>query len=125
LSIKIPVSPGELLDKLTILTIKAERLIDVDKKLNVTFEMILLSDIAQETIKWSDYINEKFEALKKVNEELWDVEEEIRSLSYEEHHSNQFIGLARSVIRLNDTRTDLKRVINLHLGSELMEEKSY
>lgn len=122
--IDTPISPGEFLDKLSILQIKSDRIRNDDKRLNVTYEMIVLTDLGQQ-IPWTDFVEEKFKELKEVNEELWDVEHEIRQLEKKEDHGISFVGLARAVMRLNGKRTELKRTLNIHLGSELMEEKSY
>jgi len=119
----VPVSPGELLDKITILEIKAERFTDEAKLANVRRELSRLREQA-ERLNNADLPRLTAE-LRKVNEQLWEVEDDIRRCEAEGDFGPRFIELARSVYRLNDHRAAVKREINLALGSELVEEKGY
>ena len=120
-----PISPGELLDKLTILTIKLENITDATKRANVQVEHSLLSKVADEGIPKSDEITALNAALLSVNKELWDIEDDIRDCERAGDFGDEFIRLARAVYVTNDKRADLKKQINLALGSEIVEEKSY
>ena len=129
MKISISVSAGELLDKISILEIKEERIQESDKKKNVNTELNLLRKVQVEselveTIcpKILDHLCQR---LKKVNEKLWDVEDKLRLLEEESNFSITFVNFARSVYRLNDERAQIKRKINELSGSELVEEKSY
>ena len=129
MKISIPVSAGELLDKISILEIKKERIQDSDKKKNVSIELNLLRKVLmeseiEETIcpKILDHLCQQ---LKKVNEELWEVEDILRLLEKENDFSLDFVNFARSVYRRNDERAQLKRKINELSGSQIVEEKSY
>jgi tetratricopeptide (TPR) repeat protein len=115
------VSAGELLDKLTILQIKAERITDPAKLRNVHTELEALEAV-RATLAPSPELTEE---LKAVNEQLWDVEDEIRLCEQQRNFGPRFIELARSVYRINDRRAALKRALNEQLGSRLIEEKSY
>ena len=120
-----PISPGELLDKLTILTIKLENISDATKRANVKVEHELLSKVADAGIPKSDEITALNAALLSVNKELWDIEDDIRDCERAGDFGDEFIRLARAVYVTNDKRADLKKQINLALGSEIVEEKSY
>ncbi len=120
-----PISPGELLDKLTILTIKLENITDATKRANVQVEHGLLSKVADESIPKSDEITALNASLLAVNKELWDIEDDIRDCERAGDFGDEFIRLARAVYVTNDKRADLKKQINLALGSEIVEEKSY
>jgi len=123
--IKVPVSPGELIDKITILRIKAQRMSDPHKLDNVRLELRML----QETWAASAYARADIAAdeaaLLAVNERLWDIEDEIRDKERAQAFDAEFIRLARSVYVENDERAAIKRRINVALGSVLIEEKSY
>ena len=123
--IKVPVSPGELLDKITILRIKAERMSDPAKVSNVRLELRAL----EETWGASGYARIDIEAdigaLSSVNERLWVTEDEIRDKEREQAFDADFIRLARAVYFENDERAAIKRRINTRLGSRIVEEKSY
>jgi len=123
--IAVPVSPGELIDKLTILEIKSERMSDVKKLANVKLELNLLSD----TWAKSDYakidISMEWSELKRINAELWDIEDQIRDEERHQRFGDEFIRLARAVYFINDDRAAVKRQINDKLGSKIVEEKSY
>jgi Family of unknown function (DUF6165) len=123
--ISVPVSPGELVDKLTILEIKSERMSDATKLANVRLELQLLSGIWTQ----SDYaridIRAEWAELKRINAVLWDIEDEIRDEERHQRFGEQFIKLARAVYVTNDERAAVKRRINDKLGSKIVEEKSY
>lgn len=115
-----PVSVGEVLDKISILEIKSERIADTDKLKNVRTELEHLLVIAK------DHRHPTLEPeLKKVNEALWDIEDRIRIKERLQKFDEEFIKLARSVYITNDRRAQIKRAINEATGSELVEEKSY
>lgn len=123
--ISVPISPGELIDKLTILEIKSERMSDPKKVANVRLELKLLSD----TWAASDYskvdIQAEWAELKRINSALWDIEDQIRDEERAQSFGANFIELARSVYFINDDRAAVKRKINDKLGSKIVEEKSY
>jgi hypothetical protein len=120
----VPVSWGELLDKLTILEIKLQRIADGAARANVGRELVELSALADGASRMPEVVS-LVRALKAVNEELWDIEEDIRAEEARGMFGREFIRLARSVYQRNDARAALKRELNLLLGSELIEEKSY
>ena len=123
--IHVPISPGELIDKITILEIKSERMTDPRKLENVRLELRLL----QETWAASHYGNADIaadrQALKQINEKLWVIEDEIRAKERDRAFDARFIELARAVYFTNDERAAIKRRINDALGSAIVEEKSY
>lgn len=123
--IQTPVSYGELIDKITILEIKSRRITDADKLANVRNELELLSATwANNSASQTDISLERARLLA-VNEALWDIEDKIRLKERAQEFDQAFIELARSVYVRNDERAAFKREINLKLGSELVEEKSY
>ncbi len=123
--ISAPVSFGELLDKLTILEIKSERIADAHKLANVRAELELLEDLwTRDAASRVDIATERAE-LKRINAALWDIEDEIRVKERDHAFDARFIELARAVYHTNDQRAAVKRAINVKLGSRLMEEKSY
>jgi len=118
--IEVPVSVGEVLDKISILEIKSERIADPEKLANVLKELNHLTLAAQ------DYRVPELEVeLKHINQRLWDVEDELRLMEKRQDFGPEFVKLARSVYVLNDQRATIKRRINLEVGSKLIEEKSY
>lgn len=125
MSIKIDISVGELLDKITILQIKEERIKDAAKLENVKRELGVLQ------LHWDSSPYSKVDLqnsivdLKKINESLWEIEDAIRLKEGELEFDKEFIELARSVYFTNDKRAEIKREINNKTGSELVEEKSY
>lgn len=124
-SIKIDAAPGELIDKITILQIKSERIDDALKRANVNYELATLTNALALAVETSGQISELSTQLKAVNEKLWDIEDKIRDCERREDFGPRFIELARSVYRLNDDRAKLKRTINTLLGARIVEEKSY
>ncbi|NIM71583.1 MAG: hypothetical protein GTN86_13350 [Xanthomonadales bacterium] len=120
-----PVSPAELLDKITILEIKSERMADPAQRANVRHELRVLEQVWEE-VAASDERTRRLRAdLKAINERLWEIEDAIRAKEAQRQFDDEFVELARSVYRSNDRRAALKRELNAHLGSELREEKSY
>ena len=123
--IKVPISPGELLDKITILRIKSQRMTDPHKVQNVRAEL----DALQETWSSSAYaridVAADIDALQTVNERLWVIEDDIRDKERAQAFDAEFIRLARAVYVENDERAAIKKRINVTLGSSIVEEKSY
>ena len=120
----VPVSPGELLDKITILRIKVARIQDAGKLANVKLELALLEDTWRASGADKD-VSQDEHALHSVNERLWDIEDRLREKEARQTFDRDFIELARSVYVANDERAAIKKRINLQLGSRLVEEKSY
>ena len=125
MSIKIDVSVGEIMDKLTILEIKAEKIQDEAKLANVRKERDSLLPVISQPAYQTDEIQQLAAELKQVNLRLWEIEDAIRLKEAEKCFDEEFIELARSVYFTNDQRASLKKQINLKTGSELVEEKSY
>ena len=123
--VTIPVSWGELFDKLTILKIKQARIGDPRKLVNISREYEALQNIGAAQQPPDTRLQGLVDELQRVNESLWDIEDQIRCCERDQDFSGRFIELARSVYRTNDRRAELKREINELLGSELIEEKSY
>ncbi len=125
MSIKIELSVGELLDKITILQIKSERIDDKAKLENINKELSVLQSLWEASSYSQNNLDEETQELKSINEELWDIEDKIRDKEREQAFDQEFVELARSVYFTNDKRADIKHVINSKTGSELIEEKSY
>ncbi|MFZ0694933.1 MAG: DUF6165 family protein [Alphaproteobacteria bacterium] len=123
--ISVPVAPGELLDKITILELKMERIRDLQKLRNVRTEMALLRAIVSREIPDTAEIAKLTAELRGINAELWDIEDKIRDCERAGDFGATFVALARAVYRNNDRRAGVKRRINLALGSTIVEEKSY
>ena len=123
--ILIPISPGELLDKITILEIKSERIDSAEKKANVDKELGMLNQVWNDALNEDDALQKMRSELKAINENLWVIEDDIRDEERDKRFSERFIELARSVYVTNDQRADVKKRINLHLKSDIVEEKSY
>ena len=123
--ILVPVSPGELLDKITILRIKIVRIQDAGKLANVKLELGLLEQTWRECGAAAHDVALDERALQNVNERLWDIEDRIRDKEARQTFDRDFIELARAVYLCNDERAAIKRRINVQLGSRLIEEKSY
>lgn len=124
-NILIPISPGELLDKITILEIKSERIKDEAKIANVKNELSMLLDVWRTAVTEDADVLLLRKELKSINEELWDIEDDIRDEELNKRFSERFIELARSVYVTNDKRADAKKRLNIHLKSDIVEEKSY
>ena len=123
--ILVPISPGELLDKITILRIKAARISDAGKVANVKHELTLLEKTWKDSGAAAVDLAAEEAGLTRVNEKLWVIEDEIRDEERAKRFTEKFIELARAVYFENDVRAAVKREINLKLGSQLVEEKSY
>ena len=125
MSIKIDVSVGEIMDKLTILEIKAEKIDDDAKLANIHKERDSLLPVIDKPAYQTDEIKQLVAELKEINLKLWNIEDEIRLKEADKAFDADFIELARSVYFTNDKRAAVKKQINLATGSELTEEKSY
>lgn len=125
MQIKVPVSVGELIDKLVILEIKAERIGDAEKRANVVHERDLLRATVSREVPSSKELDRLTATLKEVNEALWEIEDDIRDCERAKDFGARFVELARSVYVTNDKRAALKKDINLLVGSDIVEEKSY
>jgi uncharacterized protein DUF6165 len=123
--ILVPVSPGELLDRITILRIKSERITDAQPLANVRRELALLEPIWRATCAAQPGLATEEAALQRVNLELWEIEDRIRGHEAQRRFDAAFIELARSVYLRNDERAALKKRINVALKSAIVEEKSY
>jgi uncharacterized protein DUF6165 len=121
----VPVSPGELLDKITILRIKVARIQDAAKLANVKLELSLLEQIWKDSGAAAHDVALDERALENVNGQLWDIEDRIRDKEARQIFDREFIELARTVYISNDERAAIKKRINLQLGSRIVEEKSY
>ena len=121
----VPISPGELIDKITILEIKSQRMTDAAKLHNVRTELSLLSDTWKASPFAATDIGPEWTALREVNGKLWDIEDDIRDEERAGRFGARFIELARAVYVTNDERAAIKKQINARLGSTLVEEKSY
>lgn len=125
MSVKIDVSYGELIDKITILEIKSARITEARKLENIERELTILTEAWRNSGVDQDAVGAERAALKTINENLWDIEDRIRRKEAEQLFDQGFIELARSVYRTNDERSIVKRAINDRFGSSLVEEKSY
>jgi hypothetical protein len=123
--ILVPISPGELLDKITILRIKAARIADAAKVANVRHELSLLEKTWKESGAAAVDLRVEEADLTRVNEKLWVIEDEIRDEERARRFGDRFIELARAVYVTNDERAAIKKRINSALGSTIVEEKSY
>lgn len=121
-NMKIEVSNGEIIDKLTIIQIKLERISDDVKLRNLRNEFDVLSKAASGILENTDPL---YSALYKVNCDLWDIEDKIRDLERKKDFNREFIETARAVYFMNDKRSEIKREINIRTSSGLIEEKSY
>jgi hypothetical protein len=119
---KIEVSNGEIIDKLTILRIKLDRIMDKAKQANLQKEYNELFEVSSAIMSKSDPL---YKSLYEVNCELWDIEDHIRDLERKKDFGNDFVSTARAVYVKNDRRSELKREINIKTSSGLIEEKSY
>ncbi len=125
MNLHAPVSPGEFLDKLSILTIKAERIADEAKRANVLRERDALRVAWAASRLAAQDLDVLASELRGVNEALWEIEDRIRAKEAAREFDEEFVRLARSVYRTNDRRAAIKRDLNRRLGSDLIEEKSY
>lgn len=125
MSVKVEVSYGELLDKISILEIKRSRATAPEQRHNIETELATLLATRDRAVSDDAPIADTYDRLKDVNERLWTVEDDLRDCERRGAFGAAFVELARSVYRLNDQRARLKRELNAALGSELVEEKLY
>jgi len=125
LEILAPVSAGELVDKITILRVKSQRLSDPAKRANVALELARLEETAASALPKSEALERLTVELEAINAILWDVEEGKRDCERRKDFGESFIALARQVYHDNDKRAAIKRAINDATGSTIIEEKSY
>ena len=121
----IPSSPGELIDKLTILKIKSEKILDAAKLANVRHELDVLGAVAARALPDLPELTQLWQDLHEINLQLWAIEDDIRACEARADFGPSFIELARSVYLTNDKRAEIKKVINVLLRSDMVEEKSY
>jgi hypothetical protein len=121
---KVEISNGELLDKISILQIKLERILDQNKLKNIQIEYTELTNIGIKLLE-DDRVNSLYKKVKEVNETLWDLEDNIRMKEKNKSFDEDFIRFAREIYRTNDKRAEVKKEINLLTGSLFVEEKSY
>lgn len=124
-TISVEIAPGELIDKITILEIKSDRITDADKVTNVRIELETLEACRNSAVPASEELERLTTELRKINEILWIIEDDIRDCERDGDFGKKFVELARAVYKTNDVRAALKRDINVLLGSRLVEEKSY
>lgn len=125
MSVSVEISVGELIDKITILQIKSERIADELKLVNVRHELALLTSARDSLAAVDSKLAPMQAELRVINEELWEIEDAIRECERRSEFDANFVELARSVYKINDRRADTKRRINELTGSPLIEEKSY
>lgn len=123
--VQVPVSWGEMLDKITILEIKSEQIKDAGKLMNIRRELEELCRTRDELIVMPDEVKAMVAELKHINQKLWVVEDDLRDCERKKDFGAKFVELARAVYYTNDERATIKREINDALGSALVEEKSY
>ena len=123
--ITVEIAPGELLDKISILEIKLERIGDAAKLANVRVELDVLARARDANLAASARLDDLSRQLKAINEAIWETEDAIREEERDKRFGERFVELARSVYRNNDQRAAIKREINMLLGSAIVEEKSY
>ena len=125
MQLQVPVSVGEVLDKITILQIKLAHISDANKRVNIQNELDALLPLVAGDGFTTDEMQGLMAELKSVNETLWDIEDDIREKEAAKSFDAEFIKLARAVYVTNDKRAEIKKQINLVTGSALIEEKSY
>ena len=124
-NLKVPISLGELIDKITILRIKSNKINSNEAQKNIRLELEKLEHILNETMSINTNLKNFEIKLSKINQTLWDIEDQLREKEREKKFDKKFISLARMVYYKNDERAKIKRMINKNFGSELIEEKSY
>ena len=123
---KVEVSNGELLDKITILELKLDKIKDKEKLVNIQKEFDGLNPLCNELFRiYGGELQVHYLALAKINGQLWDIEDWIRDCERKKRFDKEFVELARSVYITNDKRSEVKKIINLMTSSDLVEEKSY
>jgi len=125
MEVNIPVSLGELLDKISILEIKNKKILDNTKLVNIKKELSGLRQVLESSNINLSEINDLYEELYKINLTLWDIEDSIRILEKNESFDQEFIDFARKVYITNDKRFEVKNKINKTFNSKYVEEKSY
>jgi hypothetical protein len=125
MNVNVEISIGEFFDKVTILEIKRERIQDADKLRNINNELDALNALLEQLPFSREQVADEVGELKAINEKLWVIEDDIRDKEAAKLFDQEFIELARSVYITNDRRSDVKRNINIKLGSSFIEEKSY
>jgi len=123
--ILVPIAPGELIDKLTILQLKRENITDPDKRANVAHEQSVLQATASAHLPDMPALQTLWDDLYRINGDLWVIEDDIRKCEARGDFGSAFVALARAVYVTNDERAAVKKKINLLLGSAIVEEKSY
>ena len=123
--ILVEVSVGELLDKISILEIKKEKIKDINKLKFINEEYVILMDQFKKNVKIDEKLNELFESLKKINSKLWIIEDEKRLYEKNSDFGEKFIKVSRDIHFLNDKRARIKLEINTHSGSKIKEIKQY
>ena len=121
----VPVSSGELIDKISILKIKKKKIFNKSKLKNINNELSLLNEIYKNNFKNNKKLLLYEKKLIKINKKLWDIEDKIRFLESKKNFNQEFIDLARAIYINNDERSEIKKKINKLTGSRLIEEKSY
>ena len=125
MNVNVEISIGEFFDKVTILEIKQDRIKGADKLININKELTALN-LLLDNLPWSRKdVQAEVDELRKINEKLWVIEDDIRDKEAKKEFDQEFIELARSVYVTNDRRSEVKREINIKLGSDFIEEKSY
>ena len=124
-NLKVPISLGELIDKITILRIKSNKINSNEAQKNIRLELEKLEQILNKTMSINNNLKNFEIKLSKINQSLWDIEDQLREKEKEKKFDKKFISLARMVYYKNDERAKIKRMINKSFGSELIEEKSY
>ncbi|MDH5710390.1 MAG: DUF6165 family protein [Gammaproteobacteria bacterium] len=125
MNVKLEISIGEFFDKVTILEIKKERISDPEKLININNELNALNALLDDLPFSRADVEKEVAELKSINEELWVIEDDIRDKESQKNFDQGFIELARAVYFTNDRRSEVKREINIKLGSDFIEEKSY
>ena len=125
MNVNVEISIGEFFDKVTILEIKRERIQNADKLRNINNELDALNNLLEQLPFSREQVADEVGELKAINEKLWVIEDDIRDKEAAKSFDQEFIELARSVYITNDRRSDVKRDINIKLGSSFIEEKSY
>ena len=121
----VEVSVGELLDKISILEIKLEKIKDPEKLKFISNEHLILKDQLEKNVKSDDKINKLFQDLKEINSKLWIIEDDKRDCEKNKDFGEKFVKLSRDVHFLNDDRAKIKLEINNHTGSSIKEIKEY
>lgn len=125
MNVNVEISIGEFFDKITILEIKKERISNAEKLVNINKELDGLNELLKSLPFSRDDAADEVAELKKINETLWVIEDDIREKESKKTFDDKFIELARAVYITNDKRSEVKREINIKLGSDFVEEKSY